>query len=125
MPPHHFLRFSKKALINALEILSFKDIQVVETDFSIKEVPSFIRRTYLKRFEALKNKIKSRVTYKQDIIHTTPLEDIVKLQNSNISKLLLGLKKIELLLFLPITLIYIPKLRRNGYSLYFQARIIS
>ncbi|WP_340371399.1 class I SAM-dependent methyltransferase [Thermodesulfobacterium thermophilum] len=52
-PPHHFLRFSHKALENALKLAGFRDIKVFQPDFPRKEIYLFVEK---KLFGNLDNK---------------------------------------------------------------------
>ena len=119
-PPHHFLRFSPKALFNTLQISGFREVQVFQTNFPFKYLPSFIERklgwSFINNLKfLLKKKILGDIT-NQSIYSE---KNIVSSINRNKIFFLRILKTIRMIILLPIMLPFIFRLKNNGVYLFF------
>lgn len=107
-PPHHFLWFNKKALINLMAFFNFKEIRIEPLSFSIREYAPYFYSFFLGNFYGkTKDKVKNFLLKKERILIYKILRE---LRNS--------------LLLLPSLFLYLfaKALKREGI-LYFQARL--
>ncbi len=120
-PPHHFLRFSKKALENTFKIFDFKNIEVYKLDFPKEVLPAYIEKKYLGNLDNIKKWIKRKIIGNRKLADTFSIEDLGKKERFLTVKSLKILKSIRNALLLPVSLPYWRKLKGNGIYLYFQA----
>ncbi len=124
-PPHHFLRFSKVSLEKALKLNGFSSIEVYKLDFPFKELIPFIDKKFFGSLESLKIKLKAfvigdKIKAKEYVVEEL---DVASRNKVILKKMLISLKKLRNLSLLPFAILYIPKLKGNGVSLYFQAKL--
>jgi len=120
-PPHHFLRFSSKALKKILERMGFKKILIVKTKFSFMELPYFIEKKYLGDFEKMKIRLKKFVGVPERMAKGLAVEELGLYGGKKWKIFFLKIGKITRnVLFFPLTILYLNRLK-NGPFLYFQA----
>ena len=123
-PPHHFLRFSKEALENTLKLTGFSDIRVYRLDFPKEELPAYVEKKLVgNKIDKLKIWLKGKALGNPRLANAIAVEDLDQIKPSFSAKFLLLLKRFRMLLFLPLSLPYLLKLKGNGINLYFQGRI--
>jgi hypothetical protein len=124
-PPHHFLRFSRRSLENALKLSDFENAHVYIIDFTIDEIYPYVEMKLLGRFYNLRNLLKSIVLGDRKRA-SAYVDDIVASSTSHSEKirayLLKGLKLMRNVLLFPFAFVYIKKAQHGGPHLYFQAR---
>jgi len=121
-PPHHFLRFSAKALENTLKLFGFSDVKVYKTDFPKEELPPYLEKKFFGSLDRVKLWLKGKALGNQRLAGAVPVEDLEKIKPSFKAKLLKGLKRVKYFMFLPLVALYLRKLKGNGANLYFQGR---
>lgn len=123
-PPHHFLRFSRRSLENALELSGFEDAHVYIMDFTFDEIYPYVEMKLLGRFYNLRNLLKSMVLGDRKKAGAY-VDDIIIGEVSNSVKIrAYGLKIIKLIrniLLAPVAFVYINSSHQRGPNLYFQA----
>lgn len=123
-PPHHFLRFSKRALENALKIVGFSNVEVYKLDFPKEELPAYIEKKVLgSGIDRLKVILKGKALKNQKLANAVKIEDMDKINPSPYYRILKLLKGFRNKLLFPMTLAYSYKLKERGIYLYFQARL--
>jgi SAM-dependent methyltransferase len=124
-PPHHFLRFSRRSLENALKLSGFENAHVYIMDFTFDEIYPYVEMKLLGRFYNLRNLLKSMVLgdRKKAVAY---VDDIVASSTSHSEKirayLLKGLKLMRNVLLFPFAFVYIKKAQNRGQVLYFQTK---
>jgi len=122
-PPHHFLRFSAKALENTLKLCGFSDVEVYKTDFTKEELSFYLEKKFFGRsLDKVKLWLKGKALGNQRLAGAIAVEDLEKIKPSFQVKILKGLKRIRYFMFLPIIALYSGKLKGNGAHLYFQGK---
>jgi SAM-dependent methyltransferase len=122
--PHHFLRFSKPSLEKALNFVRFRDIDIYELDFTLVELFPYIEKKLFGNLDKLKIKLKGMVLGNERKAIVYSVEELVKVSPSKgKAYMLMMLKLIKNAILLPFALGYAGKLKGNGISLYFQAKI--
>jgi len=127
-PPHHFLRFSKYSLEKALNFSGFKDIEVYELDLPFIGLFPYLEKKLFGNLDKLKIKLKGMVLGDERKARVYAVEELTKV-SPNKGKAymfimpLMMLKLIKNAILLPFALGYAGKLKGNGLSLYFQAKI--
>jgi 2-polyprenyl-3-methyl-5-hydroxy-6-metoxy-1,4-benzoquinol methylase len=123
-PPHHFLRFSKSSLEKALNFAGFKDIEVYKLDFPFAELFLYLEKKHLGNLDKLKIKLKGMVLGDERKARAYAVEELAEVSPSKVKAyILIMLKLIRNAMLLPFALGYAGKLKGNGISLYFQAKI--
>jgi 2-polyprenyl-3-methyl-5-hydroxy-6-metoxy-1,4-benzoquinol methylase len=124
-PPHHFLRFSRRSLENALKLSGFENTHVYIIDFTFDEIYPYVEMKLLGRFYNLRNLLKSMVLGDRKRAGAY-VDDIVASSTSHSEKirayLLKGIKLMRNVLLFPFAFVYIKKAQHRGPHLYFQAR---
>jgi 2-polyprenyl-3-methyl-5-hydroxy-6-metoxy-1,4-benzoquinol methylase len=124
-PPHHFLRFSRRSLENALKLSGFENAHVYIIDFTFDEIYPYVEMKLLGRFYNLRNLLKSMVLGDRKRAGAY-VDDIVASSTSHSEKirayLLKGIKLMRNVLLFPFAFVYIKKAQHGGPHLYFQAR---
>jgi len=124
-PPHHFLRFSRRSLENALKLSGFEDAHVYIMDFTFDEIYPYVEMKLLGRFYNLRNLLKSMVLGDKKRAGAY-VDDIVASSTSHSEKirayLLKGLKLMRNVLLFPFAFAYIKKAQNRGPALYFQTK---
>jgi len=125
-PPHHFLRFSAKALENTLKICGFSDVEVYKTDFPKEELLPYLEKKFFGSLDKVKLWLKGKALGNQRLARAVAVEDLEKIKPSFQAKLLKILKKPYRFLFSILiafySIIHSKKLRGNSIYLYFQGR---
>jgi hypothetical protein len=123
-PPHHFLRFSKSSLEKALNFSGFKDVEVYKLDSPFIELFPYLEKKLFGNLDKLKIKLKGMVLGDERKAIGYAVEELVKVSPSKgKAYILMMLKLIRNAMLLPFALGYVGKLKGNGFSLYFQAKI--
>jgi SAM-dependent methyltransferase len=123
-PPHHFLRFSKSSLEKALNFSGFKDVEVCKLDFSFIELFLYLEKKLFGNLDKLKIKLKGMVLGNERKARVYAVEELAEVSpNKGKAYLLMMLKLIRNAILSPFALGYVRKLKGNGFSLYFQAKI--
>ncbi len=122
-PPHHFLRFSRKALYNTLKIAGCQNIEVLPVEIPQQEFYVFVERKLFGNLDRLKVWLKTKIIGDKRIARSVSVEDLNNISSSKSIAFLKFLKRMRNLLLYPFTLFYLPKLKTDGYNLYFQAKI--
>jgi 2-polyprenyl-3-methyl-5-hydroxy-6-metoxy-1,4-benzoquinol methylase len=123
-PPHHFLRFSKSSLEKALNFSGFKDVEVYKLDFPFAELFLYLEKKLFGNLDKLKIKLKGMVLGNERKARVYAVEELVKVSPSKgKAYILMMLKFLRNAILLPFALGYAGKLKGNGLSLYFQAKI--
>jgi 2-polyprenyl-3-methyl-5-hydroxy-6-metoxy-1,4-benzoquinol methylase len=123
-PPHHFLRFSKSSLEKALNFSGLKDVEVYRLDFSFIRLFFHLERKLFGNLDRLKIKLKGIVLGDERKARAYTVEELVEVSPSKgKAYILMMLKLIRNAILLPFALGYVGKLKGNGFSLYFQAKI--
>ena len=123
-PPHHFLRFSKSSLEKALNFSGFKDVEVYKLDFPFIELFPYLEKKLFGNLDKLKIKLKGMVLGDERKARAYGVEELAKVSPSKgKAYILMMLKLIRNAILLPFALGYAGKLKENGLSLYFQAKI--
>jgi len=123
-PPHHFLRFSKSSLEKALNFSGFKDIEVYKLDFPFIELFPYFEKKLFGNLDKLKIKLKGMVLGNERKARVYAVEELAKVSPSKgKAYILMMLKILRDATLLPFALGYAGKLKGNGHSLYFQAKI--
>lgn len=122
-PPHHFLRFSRKALYNTLKIAGCQNIEVLPVEIPQQEFYVFVERKLFGNLDRLKVWLKTKIIGDKRIARSVLVEDLNNISSSKSIAFLKFLKRMRNLLLYPFTLFYLPKLKTDGYNLYFQAKI--
>jgi 2-polyprenyl-3-methyl-5-hydroxy-6-metoxy-1,4-benzoquinol methylase len=123
-PPHHFLRFSKSSLEKALNFSGLKDVEVYRLDFSFIRLFFHLERKLFGNLDKLKIKLKGMVLGDERKARVYTVEELVEVSPSKgKAYILMMLKLIRNAILLPFALGYVRKLKGNGFSLYFQAKI--
>jgi SAM-dependent methyltransferase len=127
-PPHHFLRFSKSSLEKALDFSGFKDVEVYKLDFHFIALFPYLEKKLFGNLDKLKIKLKGMVLGDERKARVYAVEELAKVsQNKGKAYMLIMplmmLKLIKNAMLLPFALGYAGKLKGNGISLYFQAKI--
>jgi hypothetical protein len=124
-PPHHFLRFSRRSLENALELSGFENAHVYIVDFTFDEIYPYVEMKIFGKLCELRNLVKGLVLSDKRKA-TAYVDDIVAGSTSHSEKirayLLKGLKLMRNILIFPFAFVYIKKAQHGGPHLYFQAR---
>jgi hypothetical protein len=124
-PPHHFLRFSRRSLENALKLSGFENAHVYIIDFTFDEIYPYVEMKLLGRFYNLRNSLKSMVLGDRKRA-SAYVDDIVASSTSHSEKirayLLKGIKLMRNVLLFPFAFAYIKKAQQGGPHLYFQAK---
>jgi hypothetical protein len=60
-PPHHFLRFSRRSLENALELSGFENAHVYIVDFTFDEIYPYVEMKIFGKLYELRNLVKGLV----------------------------------------------------------------
>jgi SAM-dependent methyltransferase len=122
--PHHFLRFSKSLLEKALNFSGFKDIEVYKLDFPFIKLFPYLEKKLFGNLDKLKIKLKGMVLGSEKKARVYAVEELVKVSPSKgKAYILMMLKFLRNAILLPFALGYARKLKENGLSLYFQAKI--
>jgi len=122
--PHHFLRFSKSSLEKALNFSGFKDIEVYKLDFPFIELFPYLEKKLFGSLDKFKIKLKGMVLGDERKARVYAVEELTKVSSSKgKAYILMMLKLIRNAILLPFALRYARKLKGNGTSLYFQAKI--
>ena len=121
-PPHHFLRFSEKAMKNILKICGFKEVEVYKLDFPMENLPAYIERKYLGKLSRLKNWFKRKAMDETVMADSISIEDLVNIKPTLILSMLKVLKRARAYMLFPFTLFYLNKLKEHGQHIYFQAK---
>jgi SAM-dependent methyltransferase len=123
-PPHHFLRFSRKSLENAIKLSGFEDPNVFAI-LTYEELYPYVEMKFFGKLHKLRNLIKGLVLGDKRKA-TAFVDDIVASSTSHSEKirayLLKGLKLMRNVLLFPFAFVYIKKAQHGGPHLYFQAR---
>jgi len=123
-PPHHFLRFSSKALKFLFRKYNFKNIEIYNTHYPIEEIPYFLELKYFPWFGRIKYKIKSKFI-NPEIAKYIPLKEVSKrVEHDKLFQLQI-LKSADTIRRLFLYILGIPllfKTKNNGFSFYFQAQ---
>jgi hypothetical protein len=123
-PPNHFLRFSKPSLEKALNFSGFKDIEVYKLDFPFIKLFPYLEKKLFGNLDKLKIKLKGMVLGSEKKARVYAVEELVKVSPSKgKAYILMMLKFLRNAILLPFALGYARKLKGNGLSLYFQAKI--
>jgi 2-polyprenyl-3-methyl-5-hydroxy-6-metoxy-1,4-benzoquinol methylase len=127
-PPHHFLRFSKPSLEKALNFVRFKDTEIYELDFTFVDLFPYIEKKLFGNLDKFKIKLKGMVLGDERKAIVYAVEELAEVsQNKGKAYMLIMplmmLKLIKNAILLPFALWYAGKLKGNGISLYFQAKI--
>jgi len=123
-PPHHFLRFSKSSLEKALNFVRFKDIDIYELDCTFADLFLYIEKKLFGNLDKFKIKLKGMVLGDERKARVYAVEELAKVSPSKgKAYILMMLKLIRNAILLPFALGYAGKLKGNGISLYFQAKI--
>jgi len=123
-PPNHFLRFSKPSLEKALNFAGFKDIEIYELDFTFVDLFPYLEKKLFGNLDKLKIKLKGMVLGDERKARVYAVEELAKVSPSKgKAYILMMLKLIRNAILLPFALGYAGKLKGNGFSLYFQAKI--
>jgi len=123
-PPHHFLRFSKSSLEKALNFAGFKEIEVYKLDCTSIELFTYLEKKLFGDLDKLKIKLKSVVLGDERKARAYVVEELMEVSPSKgKAYILMMLKLIRNAILLPFALGYAGKLKGNGLSLYFQAKI--
>jgi len=123
-PPHHFLRFSKSSLEKALNFSGFKDVEVYKLDSPFIELFPYLDKKLFGNLDKLKIKSKGMVLGDERKARVYAVEELAKVSPSKAKAyMLMMLKLIRNAILLPFGLGYAGKLKGNGLSLYFQAKI--
>jgi len=123
-PPHHFLRFSAKALENTLKLCGFSNVEIYKTDFPKEELPPYLEKKFFGSLDKVKLWLKGKALGNQRLAGAVAVEDLEKIKPSFQAKLLKGLKRVRYYMFLPLIALYSGKLKGNGIHLYFQGKKI-
>ena len=122
--PHHFLRFSKSSLEKALNFSGFKDIEVYKLDFPFIELFLYLEKKLFGDLDKLKIKLKGMMLGDERKARAYGVEELVKVSPSKgKAYILMMLKFLRNATLLPFALGYARKLKENGLSLYFQAKV--
>jgi len=115
-PPHHFLRFSEKALERALKLSGFLEVEIYRLDFSLAGLFLYIEKKIFGNLDDFKAKLISRIERE-----ALTVEEVAKIspRKALYLQVLRAFRNFSLLPFVPF---YIKKLKGNGISLYFQAK---
>jgi len=123
-PPHHFLRFSKSSLEKALNFSGYKDVEVYKLDFPFIELFLYLEKKLFGNLNKLKIKLKAMVLGDERKARAYVVEELMEVSPSKgKAYILMLLKLIRNAMLLPFALGYAGKLKGNGLSLYFQAKI--
>jgi len=123
-PPHHFLRFSKSSLEKALNFYGFRDVEVYKLDFPFIELFPYLEKKLFGNLDKLKIKLKDMVLGDERKARVYAVEELVEVSpNKGKAYVLMILKFLRNAILLPFALGYAGKLKGNGLSLYFQAKI--
>jgi SAM-dependent methyltransferase len=123
-PPHHFLRFSKSSLEKALNFSGFKDVEVYKLDFPFIELFPYVEKKLFGNLDKLKIKLKVMVLGDERKARAYAVEELAEVSPSKgKAYILMMLKLIRDAILLPFALEYVGKLKGNGSTLYFQAKI--
>jgi len=123
-PPHHFLRFSKSSLEKALNFSGFKEVEVYKLDFPFIGPFPYLEKRLLGDLDKLKIKLKGMVLGDERKARVYTVEELAEVSPSKgKAYILMMLKLIRNAILLPFALGYAGKLKGNGLSLYFQAKI--
>jgi 2-polyprenyl-3-methyl-5-hydroxy-6-metoxy-1,4-benzoquinol methylase len=123
-PPHHFLRFSKSSLEKALNFSGFKDVEVYKLDFPFIELSPYFEKKLFGDLDKLKTKLKGMVLGNERKARAYRVEELVEVSpNKGKAYMLMMLKLLRNAMLLPFALGYVGKLKGNGLTLYFQAKI--
>jgi 2-polyprenyl-3-methyl-5-hydroxy-6-metoxy-1,4-benzoquinol methylase len=124
-PPHHFLRFSRKSLENAIKLSGFEDPNVFAIEFTYEELYPYVEMKLFGKLYKLRNLVRGLVlgdkrkatAYVDDIVasSTSPSERIR-------AYLLKGIKLMRNVVLFPFAFVYIKKAQQGGPNLYFQAK---
>jgi 2-polyprenyl-3-methyl-5-hydroxy-6-metoxy-1,4-benzoquinol methylase len=123
-PPHHFLRFSRKSLENAIKSSGFEDPNVFAI-LTYEVLYPYIEMKLFGGLYKLKNLFKGLVLGDKRKA-TASVDDIVASSTSHSEKirayLLKGIRLMRNVLLFPFAFAYIKKAQHGGPHLYFQAR---
>jgi 2-polyprenyl-3-methyl-5-hydroxy-6-metoxy-1,4-benzoquinol methylase len=127
-PPHHFLRFSKQALEKALLLNGFSEVKIYPTNFPFEVAfPYAEKKLFGDLLLRLRSEVKAML-FRNNRRQKREISRNSERINRNESKIfllrilkLIDRKLTKLILF-PFALGYFGKLRKNGLSLYFQAK---
>jgi len=122
--PHHFLRFSEKALKTTLEIVGFKNVKAFKLDFPKEELPPYIEKKLFGNLDSLKIWLKGKVLGNKRIASAVKVEDLKKVSSSKGIYAFKLLKKLRNILLTPFSIFYLFKLKGSGTHLYFQGKNI-
>jgi len=123
-PPHHFLRFSKSSLEKALAFSGFKEVEVYKLDFPFHKTFSYLEKKLFGNLEELRIKLKGMVLGDERKARAYAVEELAEVSPSKgKAYILMMLKFLRNAILLPFALGYAGKLKGNGLSLYFQAKI--
>jgi 2-polyprenyl-3-methyl-5-hydroxy-6-metoxy-1,4-benzoquinol methylase len=123
-PPHHFLRFSKSSLEKALIFSGFKEVEVYKLDFPFIELFPYLEKKLFGNLDKLKIKLKVMVLGDERKAKAYAVEELAEVSSSKgKAYMLMMLKLIRNAMLLPFALGYAGRLKGNGLSLYFQAKI--
>jgi SAM-dependent methyltransferase len=123
-PPHHFLRFSKSSLEKALNFSGFKDVEVYKLDRPFIELFPYLEKKLFGNLDKLKIKLKEMVLGDERKARAYEVEELAEVSPSKGKVyILVMLEFLRNAMLLPFALGYVGKLKENGLSLYFQAKI--
>jgi 2-polyprenyl-3-methyl-5-hydroxy-6-metoxy-1,4-benzoquinol methylase len=123
-PPHHFLRFSKSSLEKTLNFSGFKDVEVYKLDLPFIELFLYLERKFFGNLDKLRIKLKGMVLGDEKEAIGYAVEELVEFSPiKGRAYILMMLKFLRNAILLPFALGYAGKLKGNGLSLYFQAKI--
>jgi hypothetical protein len=123
-PPHHFLRFSKSSLEKVLNFSGFKDVEVYKLDFPFIGLFPYLEKKLFGDLDKLKTKLKGMVLGDERKARFYAVEELAEVSpNKGKVYILMMLKFLKNTILLPFALGYVGKLKGNGNSLYFQAKI--
>jgi SAM-dependent methyltransferase len=124
-PPHHFLRFSRRSLENALELSGFENAHVYIVDFTFDEIYPYVEMKIFGKLYELRNLVKGLVLGDKRKA-TAYVDDIVAGSTSYSEKIrayaLKGIKLMRNALLFPFAFWYMKKAQHQGPNLYFHAR---
>jgi len=124
-PPHHFLRFSRRSLENALELSGFEDAHVYIMDFTFDEIYPYVEMKIFGKLYELRNLVKGLILGDKRKA-TAYVDDIVAGSTSYSEKIrayaLKGIKLMRNALLFPFAFWYMKKAQHQGPNLYFHAR---
>jgi len=122
-PPHHFLWFNKKSLLNLLSLAGFHS-EVNGVKYGLKSLPAYLEGIILGDISLKLKKFLKKSAVKDEKLASVGVEDLKKVNpNTKLYFLSLLRKARDGVFFLPAVVYYFLIPENKGIHLYFQGRL--